>query len=48
LAEAKPRRVAISALVGGKPLREMASEISPKISSWRAVSLGFAVFVSML
>ena len=56
LADAKPKRVAISARVGGRPLSSIALVISSKISLWRGVSLGRAasssgkstVFMSML
>jgi hypothetical protein len=52
LADAKPRQVAISARVGGKPLSCIAELIKAKISAWRGVNLGkssnSAVFMSML
>ena len=40
LADAKPKRFAISARVGGRPLSSIATVIRPKISSCLAVSLG--------
>jgi hypothetical protein len=52
LADAKPRQVAISARVGGKPLSCIADVIKARISAWRGVNLGkssnSAVFMSML
>ncbi len=42
LADLKPSLLAISARVGGAPVREMAVWIRSRISCWRAVSLGWS------